>query len=558
MDKIKDEITKWNTSIKVGQEFKEKYGFAGKDHSTWNKNWNYYTDNLAEDTNVLTYNIIFGMGRAMIPRVYYRNPKISIKPDINCKAMAEPQYLIFASILEAVDNWLISDIMGIKDTIKGGILDTYLNGINFNKIGYDSEYGFKPSHIDSDINNASVSGYNIKSGERIEYNTNIQPGMPWVSSVDAKDIVVPYGTLFMNNCRWIAHRIVRHIDDIKADITLDNSKDLKPNMESKTLTTTGIEDYFEMWEIRDYKTGKMFIIADGSDKYLYNENDPLQITGLPYECMTFNPHRKAIWGISDVKIAMPQQKEMNEARTNDMLMQRQSMKRLFIEEAGMSPKEVEKIFSGEPVGIIFTKGNPNDMMKEVNFTLPMNGNAWVQTIREDAREITGFSRIDSAQFEPGGRRTAYEVGQVVASSDIRTNERSDIVGDMLTKIITKVNSYIFKFWTESKIISVIGKDNLPYWVEYSGRELEGKYIVSANVENAQPQSTALRKFEAKELFTTLIQDPELTPEARQALRMHLISQYDNISSEIIATMQPGQPLNQPVSLGQFSKLQQGI
>lgn len=543
---MKKDVKFWQTTIKQARDFKEKIS-AGRDNRTWDNYLDYFRSKFANESE-LTYNMIFGILKALLPRVYYENPRVTVRPAINNVAMANPQYLIFSQILENIDNWLLSDIMlNLKNDIKLVIQDSFIYNFGVLKIGYDTE--FVLPFVMSSLHDATLNKYNLKTGHRIEYDTNIRSGMPFIKRIDPRDIVVPPDCLSLSNCRWIAHRTKRLLEDVESDERLDSIKTI-PIIPDKNQPET----FIDLWEIHDYKTGKLYIISDHSDKFLFNGIDTLQIIGLPFEELVFNPDGDNIWGVSDVKIILPQQKELNEVRLQELQFRRLQRLKFLVEKGSIKQEELDKILSEEGTVFIQTDGNPLTVIKELPIGIPSNLEQWAQLIREDVRELVGFSRVQLGEFEQTGRRTAFETAQVGASSNIRCNERGSLVGDLLSKAFRKVHSYIFKFWESERIAEIIGTDGVKYWVAYKGKELEGDYVVSINIENAQLESSVLRKQEAKELFTTLIRDPELTTLARQKLREHLLRQYNWTSSEMIdvTTGMPAQTNTQVMPLKTFT------
>src|SRR5207244_4781919 len=120
-------------------------------------------------------------------------------------------------VQETVDNLLIDDLE-VGDEVERTLLSAYMFGKGFLKIGYDSEYGWDQ---DFDIGGSKQPlGMTLtqfsKQGRRIEFG-RAAPGMPWVQAAMPHDIIVPWGTFSLDYAQWVAHRDLRHIDEVKAD-----------------------------------------------------------------------------------------------------------------------------------------------------------------------------------------------------------------------------------------------------------------------------------------------------------------------------------------------------
>jgi len=104
----------WLDQIRAGEEFRKKYAMEER-WDTWRA---YYRGQWAP--GILPFNFFFTLMRAIVPRVYFKNPSISISP-------AKPGILnaVFAQLLERIDNKLFYH-MKMKKQIKKMIQDGFL------------------------------------------------------------------------------------------------------------------------------------------------------------------------------------------------------------------------------------------------------------------------------------------------------------------------------------------------------------------------------------------------------------------------------------------------
>ncbi|MBU1956044.1 MAG: hypothetical protein KJ769_08405 [Candidatus Margulisbacteria bacterium] len=504
----------WLQEINMGIEQRNKFGLA-KD---WDNILNLYNGKQAK--NILSYNILYGMGKVLLAKLYYANPYITI--NLNNNIYYDENVKKFADVLETIDNWIFTDVMDTKAQLKLIIQDTFLYGTGIIKIGYDSEYGFDKNKSIGELQDGTLSQFD-KKGNRIEYNENIQEGMPWILRVNPRDVVFNWNATSIKDCQWVAHRFLRHIDDIKADVKYTNTRGLSPNVKLENKS----KQYVELWEIRDTKTKKMYIIAKGYDKYLYEGIDDLQINGLPYAVLNFNNVGDSIWCVGDAHILMPQQLEINETRTQTMFYRRLALLKLIAEKNAFDKDDIIKLLSDEPVAFLESNGNPNTVLREFKVDIPSDLTQWVELVRQDAKEIMGFSRIQLGELETSGRKTAYEIAQTAASTEIRVGERADIVSDVFKDIVIKVNKIIGKFWSSQRVLKIMGNSDI--WTEYNGEDFNFDYSINLNITEKHPMNIASRKGEAMELYKMLMPDPELTPLARKTIRDYVLSQFDNIS-----------------------------
>src|SRR4026209_402946 len=118
----------WMHEIRRGIAFRRKSAMEHR-WDTWRK---YYRGQWAKGT--LPVNLFFRMIRMTVPRVYFRNPSISIiatKPGVEQMALSQ--------LVERVDNKLIR-AMRMKQSLKSMVQQAFLMGTAVGTLGYGSQY----------------------------------------------------------------------------------------------------------------------------------------------------------------------------------------------------------------------------------------------------------------------------------------------------------------------------------------------------------------------------------------------------------------------------------
>ncbi|KKK77784.1 hypothetical protein LCGC14_2850120, partial [marine sediment metagenome] len=271
----------WKRELRAGLRYRRIYGRS--------KDWKAYRNMYRGfwPKGIVPVNIIYAIGRALIPQVYFRNPRISV-------VARKPGYTMHARVVEKIDNHIIGEI-GLKEELKSMLLDAYLTGVGPGILGYDSEYGFNPSFQSVEYSgDSSLTSFN-KKGEKIEYTDNIRPGMPWFVRCNPADFVVPWGTRKWGEARWFAFRKMRMLKDIKEDPTMKNKSTLKatyrsilegstegqPNVTVAQHDIDASSEWVELWQIHDKRSGRVFVMTLDHDKFLRDEYDDLQVEDLP-------------------------------------------------------------------------------------------------------------------------------------------------------------------------------------------------------------------------------------------------------------------------------------
>ncbi len=524
---MKGAIEDWVKEIERGIRYKENFGSA----KSWQTYRNYgrgiFSGYSGSTGGILPYNVVHSNLRGMVPNVYFRNPYI------NVTSTNQPGLDMQAKVVEAIDNWLLTEL-NVKETFKTMVQDCYYTNRGICKIGYDGLWSKKTGdkQLAEDLG-VPEDALGVNRKERVNYDVNVKPGSPWVSRVMAEMFIVPFGVRTLDDCPWVDHVVIRALEDVKNDPKYKDTKDLTgthieymkkdAGRGNYYRELTSCEDMVEIHEIRDFKRKEIKAFVPGYPKWLRPPSeDVLQIEGLPFVDFTFNEDGEYYWGPSDVQIIEPQQLEINEARTQAMLHRRLALVKFLVEQNGMEKEEVDKMLS-EAVGpAVFTKGDPNKVVTLLQPHIPADLTQWSDIIRSDVRELLGQGRQQMGEA-PAGRRTAEEMRNVQMASDTRMDEKRDIVADALTKMMRKVNQIVFERWDTEKVIPVVGIDAARYWVAYKGIANRGEYTLKVDVESMTPKTKMMKKREIVELIQALGKNPRANID--YLMRM-LLREYD--------------------------------
>jgi hypothetical protein len=522
----KDEfITYWIQQIDQGEKYMKKYSTLDR-WKTWRQ---HYRGDWPDE--LYPVNRTFSMGRSMIPRVYFRSPRVSL-------TATRPEFIAHTRVVEAVDNWLIQEL-NLKKTIKKAILHSFNSGTAPIKLGFDSEYGFLAEQSVSG-DSATATQLSTKEIKLIEYNQNIKPGLPWALPCLPEDVIIPWGYSDPDSLPWIAHKILRPLEDIKADQKYQNTSELKGSKRSSVeikqrspfLTGNDIQ-FGELIEIRDYQTQQIIVICE--DTLLLKNEDVLQVGGLPYEFLTFNEDPEFFWGIADAYIIEPQQKELNEVKTQQSKHRKIALLKFLYLKGALTEDNLTALLSGDVgpgVGI-----DGESLAAAVSILQPhMPQELWVeaQNILRDMQEGMGFNMNQMGSYNPkGGNISATETTEVSQGVDARIDERRDIVGDLLLNIVRKWNAMIFTLWNKERVIKIAGALGEEQWIQYTGDQIKCDYTMKMDIDSGFPITGNVKRQLADGLFKTYNGDPMIDP---MKLRQYHLDKYENIAPGIMSVL----------------------
>ncbi|KKL91157.1 hypothetical protein LCGC14_1897510, partial [marine sediment metagenome] len=525
----------WEDALNAGLEYRYIYG----KEQFWHRNEQMFYNTHPTLAAVSAPNIIMATGDSLLSRLVVKRPS----PIILARS---EEAVSRVRILETLDKDFTTDLK-IRQAVEDAVLSSFLFGVGFLKYGYDSEFGFSPK-FDALGGQAgfTLTQFNRK-GFRNEFN-DAEPGMPWVSSVSPQDIVVPWGTRKLEDAPWIAHRVIRHIEDVKSDPKY-NARKLEPTISmkdhvdsykarnrAKTLgdistPSSGVfgeikREFVEIWEIHDRRFQKVYAIVPSHTTFIRNELDLLQTEGLPFGSVSFIPKARNFWVTPDADYLMNPQAELIDISLQMGKQRRASVLKFLYGEDAIDPVEVEAALSPD-VGLgIRVKGGHNLDEAIKPFTAFNNNNQLTfeaENVRRDAREVVGFSRNQAGEFERG-RTTATEALVVNEASGDRIDRRSLSVIDLYIRTYMVINSFVFEFWTLPKAIQTLDLTNVAQWINFIGADLKGNYSYEILFSDSPTPTTESRKAEAIQIYTVMIQDPTVD---QVALRRYLARAFND-------------------------------
>jgi len=520
----------WIDEIDRAIAYRQIYGRE----AAWRKNEQNFTNDPSSHA-AMGPNLVFEMGDTLLSEGGRFDPEIVANP-------THPAGVDRAPIVESIDNYLIRK-MKMKRHIKRASQHSYLYHRAILKIGYDSEFGWNP---DLDIGSMqvplglSISQFN-KKGMRIE-DKDLNPGMPWISSVIPHDFAVPWGTIELDDSPWAAHRVIRLNSDIREDPKYKNTSGLKASMSIEDfinsylnvgLLKSRITDtrrrnlssqrprlmYNELWEIHDRRDGRVKVVCKDHKGFLRDEPDAIMACcGMPFVSGTFTEHPRSFWGTPLAYYLGQLQAEQYDISKQSEKQRRISILRFLVAKDFITQEDLQKVMSGDVGAFAFTKAvsNLRDKIMPVptgnllDFVLQSN------QVRQDARAMIGFSRNQAGEFDVGTRRTKGEAMLVAQGSMIRQSPRLQMIADLYLDVMEKVNQVIFTYWTVPRSV-MIGKE----WVRFTGDEIKGEYLYDLNLTQKRVLSKAERRVEALMMLAHL--GPLLEGQDPSQILEHLVN-----------------------------------
>lgn len=516
----------WHSEIERCLDFRRDYGLEKYWHQLEGLFYNVHDSQRNSGPNIIS-----ATGDALISTLTVPYPCVTLKARAGTVVRK-------ARILETLDEVFVDELY-IPQELEMSTLHAYLWGKGIIKVGYDSEFGWDPT-LDVGLLEQTPIGMTLSQfdskGHRLEFGS-ARPGMPWAESILPHDFLVPYGTRLLRTAPYAIHRVVRHIDLLRQDVKYEGTRNIQPNMSMedfvKSYTTTmrpyrlgdsvavygrareNKSEYVELWEIHDRRTGRVIVLATGHNKFLRNEDDLLQVDGLPFVDVGFIPTARTFWTTPDSYYLRQAQAELTDITIQSQKQRRISVVKFLYDTNMLTAEEAEKALSSEVGAALGVNNKSGQSLKDAIIPLQSPGNMLLyqeaENTRRNARETVGFSRNQMGEYEASGRRTASEAALVDQSSKLRMSRRHVAVQRAYKEIFKKLNGLVIEFWTAPRLAEILDDDGIAEWETYSGPMLKGEYGYQIDFSNETPENKVGSKQEALLIYQMFSQDPTVDP-----------------------------------------------
>ena len=468
----------------------KKYRDQIKDKQEWSDILDCYKGDYKTKGNPIKsppINIVYGYVQTGIARIYFRDPHISVNP-------VGAEFLNSARIKELQVNQDFKEL-GLKNQAERVLIDTFLIGHGWIKVGYHSEIGEKTGESPNE-----KSEYIKKEGIFAEF-------VPWEDVLF--DIVLCKDP--PHDCGWIAHRIVRPIEEIKNSSKYKHTDKLKANVTEKDYRGEKVDETMkdqeselvEFWEIWDMENKKIICVVQESDDFIREEDNKLEMTGSPFSMLKFNLVSGEPYPMSDIFIIKPQILERIKLRAGMLNHIKRWSRQLSIEKGAMTKEEMEKFEQGQDGAVTQREKGfaPPVAIEYANLQGEIFG--LDDLIQKDMDAVIGQTQVDrggQAPQEAHGKKLKYELQQEQSASQGRQGKRQDRLEDFLEEVADKIIALRQQFQDTPKYVPLEGMkpeeistqfpglESDGMGVSYTKQNLQGKHTVDAKVGSTLPMN----------------------------------------------------------------------
>lgn len=508
-------------------------------------------DDSSRNSNYYSIPLAFAHAKFRIPSLYLKDPyfKVRARTPFSIESSGDAAALgMPARILDSVgnpvrDNVLGAEILenelaysakedGFKWNAKLSILDAlFCYGVM--KLGYSTEHTYDP--VMGPVEEAiAVPGDD--SRETLEWNESVKRDMVWAMRVDPWDFRydphIKQLDPWLSQCRWVAFRTLRPVEDVKADKLYKNTAGLEGHgypdddkeMRSKSTSDDLDEPMAILWEVWDKKARKLYVIAEGHDKFLREEDWPFDMDGFPCAFIHYNDiptfrrggySEQNPFGRVPGPFPLPDfanWHDLNKVLNMSFSMAVEAMRRnpdkIIYNKGAIEPQELNKLTSPLTKGLV----EVNDVNSLKVLATSGAANDKLPVIQQAVQWIYQVSGVSGQQRGVSAAETATEASFINSNVEARQAESLDRVKDWMQVIARKRIQLMKQFFTKERIVPVVGREDFE-WIPYTKDNIQGEYDVDVHLVPFDPTKPEVAAKQATDILALLSKFPQI-PDGR--------------------------------------------
>jgi hypothetical protein len=522
----KDEVNIWHQRLERSRKWRQPEEEKWKRYIRFAKGKFF---DQATNTDQIAVNLVHPHIRIIIPSIYSKNPDIMV-------VARQKKWVEQAKVMERLLRYLIHEL-GLKEEMKTCLLDAILIGHSWMKTGYQTDFEKEDTEqplvkkVFDQLKAAlsgDQSGYSEESTYYLQPDERIVSERPWALRVSPFDVTVPALSSNRHDLPWISHMTVRRLQDVKDTPYFKNTSDLKPSSRAtevllnrsgkarraaESYSSDPMDEYVIIEEIWDCSEGCIYTLAEDHPDAL--EVKPNEYTFLdsrhPFEMLGFNFIPDVFYPLSEIEPWEPQLHELNDIRTQQCIHRKRYNRRYVYVEGEFTPAALEQLQNGEDGALIPTTAEDARaaVVPVQDANLPTDVYQTEQNIKRDITTIGGitdYQRGSAAQ----GAKSATEASIVEAHSNLRSEERLDVVSTFAQRIIRNLGMICQNFMDQEQVFPIVGDDAI-LWAKVDKKAIQGEMMFGVVYGSSAAVNRDVEKQQILQAYEMLAQDPLYDP-----------------------------------------------
>jgi hypothetical protein len=339
---------------------------------------------------------------------------------------------------------------------------------------------------------------------------------PYLERVSPFDMFVDPEATSLDDAKWIAQRIIRPIEEVKADNRYSSRvrRDLKADsvlssdwltQDQKRKVDSDVQRV-TVWEFYDLQRETISVFAEGGDDFLIDPQEMPYEFGHPYEFIANYEIPDEFYPVGDLEMIEAPQQELNKTRSQMMNHRKKYGRKYLYRASALGPEGRQGLESNEDniaIEVIDDNQPLGDVILPVPIT-PMSSDLYQysQIIEADMDKVSGVNEY-ARGATPEVRRTATEAAMIQDASNARSADKLALIELAIGNIARKVVQLAQQYMTGDQAARIVGAEGQQYWFDFSSEDIEGEFDFQVEGGSTQPQNDTFRRQQAVALMNSL-------------------------------------------------------
>lgn len=521
-----ERLARYRSRIDHARQYRETEGYD----ALWNRLRDLYKGKHfpagTPDEDRIAINIAFSTLNVIYPSISVNYPKITV-------ASRKPEDADAAVIAESAINyyWRIYDF---QEPFRRAAKDFLTFGHGWLKVGYKfveadremtpdeatDEYMAARQELDDfAVSNPELAG-DLPSDDDIAANavgtvTTVLEDRPFVERISPFDVYVDPEATSLEDASWIAQRIIRPIEDAKAD------ERYKPSVRKNLQADTSVlhdsltprqrkqigsdSDRVTIWEFYDLRSRTICVFSESSDDYLVDTTDLPYAFGHPFVMLRNYEVPDEFYPIGDLEMIEGPQLELDKTRSQMMNHRRKYARKWLFRESAFSEQGRQALLDDRdgvmvPVEEDVPLGDTVVPLPITSMSADLYG--YSQTIEADIDTISGVNEY-ARGASPEIRRTATEAAMIQDAANARSADKLALIELAVAKVARKVVQLLQQYMTSEQVVRVAGAEGQYFWFNFDYQDIAGEFDFEVEGGSTQPNNEAFRQQQAMALMNSV-------------------------------------------------------
>jgi hypothetical protein len=519
--KREDDLNRWKARLEVAIAYQKKHGDQPTGTSS---RWTANIKAMAGDFNskeeigedALDVNITFSTQETFLSPLWINDPYIVIRPTCAQGERSDgSKYdnVKRAKITEIELNYWMREL-GARHIMRKMILSADATNCGYCLTGYIT----KKNQVQND------------DGDFTEAIPTIRYRKPFLRFIGPRNVLVPPGKEDLEGCEWFAikwclplqdvkDRWPGTTEDLKADLAIHDDRKAGGSANLAEWLQTDDAKLVDIYEIWDKRKRRVLHIVQGHPKELNGgdgETWPYDLEGFPTIRLAPVEITEEYYGTPRMSFSLPQQKELNAARTATMRRENQVKENVFVN--GDVSEDQMNVYKNAPDGAMVKMDLGEGGFKENFLTVQslnprLSGYQAGEVAKGDYFLTTGLGYQSRGSGDPNVE-SATASANVEKWQIVRQTNLGDRVRTAYLEMAKKLWMILKQFPDEKRDRMIGGSYGEPVQqVRYTLEELHGEFAWSMDLSSMLADDPQTRVANALGLYNLLRQDPKVKPEA---------------------------------------------